>query len=130
MRHSVNFQRPFAQAAFTLIEIMVALAIIAITMGAVIENTTASASNAAYLRDKTVAGWVALNQISLVRARREWGTVSNKQGQSEMANREWLWKMKIEKTDDANMRRLTVDVYPADDDSQLLASMTGFLGKL
>ena len=116
--------------AFTLIEIMVALTIIAITLGAIIENTTATTQNARYLRDKTVAGWVAMNQIALMRARRQWTNLSNKQGRVEMAGQEWLWKMQIQKTEDPNMRRLTVDVMPADDDGRVLASMTGFLGKL
>lgn len=118
------------QSAFTLIEIMVALAIIAITLGAIIENTTASNRNAQYLRDKTIAGWVAMNQISLVRAKREWSNASTKKGSVEMAGRQWSWVLKIQKTDDANVRRLDIDVYPEDDDSQSLASMTGFLGRL
>jgi len=119
-----------SQSAFTLIEIMVALAIIALTMGAIIENTTASTRNALYLKEKTVASWIALNQISLVRAKRQWSNASSKQGVVEMANREWSWKLTIQKTDDANMRRLTVDVFAADDDGQVLASMTGFMARL
>ncbi len=118
------------QKAFTLIEIMVALAIIAITMGAIIENTTASNRNAQYLRDKTIASWVAMNQITLVRAKRQWTNVSNKKGQVEMAGREWLWKMQIIKTDDPQIRRLNVDVFLAEQDDQALASVTGFLGRL
>jgi len=121
---------PTGEKAFTLIEIMVALAIIALTMGAIIENTTASTRNALYLQEKTIATWIAMNQISLVRARREWTSVSNKKGEVEMANREWIWKMQILNTDDPNMRRLNVDVYLADNDSQALASMSGFLGQL
>ena len=121
---------PTSEKAFTLIEIMVALAIIALTMGAIIENTTASTRNALYLQEKTIATWIAMNQISLVRARREWTSVSNKKGEVEMANREWIWKMQILKTDDPNMRRLNVDVYLADNDTQALASMSGFLGQL
>lgn len=118
------------QRAFTLIEIMVAMAIIAITLGAIIENTTASNRNAQYLREKTVASWVAMNQLSLVRAKREWSNASSKKGVVEMAGRQWSWAMKIQKTDDANVRRLDIDVFLEEDDSQALASMTGFLGKL
>ncbi len=117
-------------AAFTLIEIMVALAIIALTMGAIIENTTASTRNAIYLRDKTIASWVALNQITLIRSKRQWTNKSNKHGTVEMAGREWLWKMKILKTDDAGMRRLTIDVFSVDDERQALVSMTGFMARL
>ena len=119
-----------SQHAFTLLEIMVAMAIIAITMGAIIENSTASNRNAQYLRDKTIAGWVAMNQIALMRARREWSSRSNKQGVEEMAGREWTWKMKILKTDDANLRRLEVSVFAEDDEQQALVTRTGFMGKL
>lgn len=114
---------------FTLIEIMVALAIITIALGAIIESTSASTSNAAYLREKTVASWVAMNQISLFRAKRQWGSTSNKTGTVDMAGAEWRWKMKITKTDDPNMRRLDVDVYLADGDSAL-ASLSGFMARL
>lgn len=119
-----------SEKAFTLIEIMVALAIIAITMGAIIENTTASTRNAQYLQDKTIASWVALNQIALVRARRQWSNASNKKGSVEMANQQWIWKMQIVKTSDINLRRLNIEVYSEDDDDQPLATMTSFLGRL
>ncbi len=122
--------RIFRKTAFTLLEVMVALAIIAITLGAIIENTTSSNRNAQYLRDKTVAGWVAMNQITLVRAKRQWSSVSNKHGNVEMAGQEWLWKMKILKTDNNDMRRLEVEVFSEQDEEVPLARVTGFLGKL
>lgn len=124
--------RASRQSAFTLLEIMVALTIIAITLGAIIENTTASNRNAQYLRDKTIASWIAMNQITLIRAKRQWTSKSNKQGDVEMANRVWRWEMRIQKTENVNMRRLEIDVYSAEDEdqNQPLASMTGFLGKL
>jgi len=118
------------QQAFTLIEIMVALAIIAISLGAIIENTTASSRNALYLRDKTVAGWVAMNEISRQRASRDWGNSTSRKGEVDMAGRTWLWKMAIKKTDNTNIRELLVDVYVEGQENQALASMTGYMAKL
>jgi general secretion pathway protein I len=118
------------QSAFTLIEIMVALAIIAITLGAIIENTTASNRNTQYLRDKTVASWVAMNEIARIRASREWGGSTSRKGEVEMAGRTWLWKMAIRNTDNVNVRELIVDVFIEDQESQALASMTGYMAKL
>jgi general secretion pathway protein I len=115
--------------AFTLIEIMVALAIITITLGAIIENTTAANLNAQYLRDKTVASWIAMNEISLMRAKREWSSASSKQGEVDMAGQQWQWKMNILKTDDENIRRLNVQVFKLDADKPVV-QMTGFMGKL
>ncbi len=118
------------RSGFTLIEIMVALAIITITLGAIIENTTAANVNAQYLRDKTVAGWIAMNQISLVRAKRQWGSASaSKQGEVEMAGQQWLWKLNFVQTDDENMRRLNVQVFKLDDEKPMV-TMSGFMGKL
>lgn len=119
-----------AQSAFTLLEVMVALSIIAITLGAIIENTTTTNQNAQYLRDKTIAGWVAQNQISLLRAKRSWTNKLNKQGRVEMAGREWLWKMKLQKTLNTEIRRVDVDVYNAEDETQSLARVTGFVARM
>ena len=52
---------------FTLIEVLVALAIVAIGMAAVLGTLTSSANTVVYLRDKTFANWVALNQIAQLR---------------------------------------------------------------
>lgn len=123
MKHSCN-------KGFTLIEIMVALAIITITLGAIIENTTAANINAQYLRDKTVAGWIAMNQISLVRAKRQWGSAgATKQGEVEMAGQQWQWKLSFIKTDDENIRRLDVQVFKLDEEKPLVM-MSGFMGNL
>jgi general secretion pathway protein I len=117
------------RSGFTLIEIMVALAIITITLGAIIENTTAANINAQYLRDKTVAGWIAMNQISLVRAKRQWSSASSKTGEVEMAGQQWEWKINFVKTDDANIRRLNVQIFKLDAEKPIV-TMSGFMGNL
>ncbi len=114
---------------FTLIEIMVALAIITIALGAIVENTTASNLNAQYLRDKTVAGWIAMNQLALVRAKHQWSSSSNKQGEVEMAGQQWQWKIDFIKTDDVNMKRLNVQVSRLDEEKPLV-TLSGFMGNL
>ena len=52
------------QRGFTLLEVMVALAILALTLGAMIQAGGASARNVAMLRDRTLASWVALNKVN------------------------------------------------------------------
>ena len=51
------------QRGFTLIEVLVALAIVTIGMAAVLEALTSSARATLYLRRKSFAEWVAINQI-------------------------------------------------------------------
>src|SRR6202035_693144 len=67
---------------FTLIEVLVALAIVAIGMAAVLGALTSSASTVLYMRDKTLAQWIALNHIAEERLKVQPGQVPQ-QGNSD-----------------------------------------------
>lgn len=115
--------------AFTLLEVMVALVVISVTMGAIITSAGSSASVASRLKEKTVANWVAQNQIALYRAKKIWTTSTTKRnGKVKMLDVEWQWEMKVDKTDDPLLRRIDVDVYLDDDD--IITRATGFIAKL
>ena len=49
---------------FTLLEVLVALAVIAIALASIIKAVGTGAANASYLRDKTFAHWVAANRLA------------------------------------------------------------------
>ena len=114
---------------FTLIEVMIALLVIALGVAAVINTTSESGWKSSQLRQKTLASWVAQNQIAEFRARRVWNNATRHSGEVEMAGATWEWELRITATDDPDLRRLDVDVYLADDE-QLKASLTGFVGRL
>jgi len=115
--------------AFTLLEVMVALVVISVTMGAIISSAGSSAAVASRLKEKTVANWVAQNKIALYRAKKIWTTsTSNQNGKVEMLDLEWHWQMKVDKTDDPLLRRIDVDVYLVKDD--IISRATGFVAKL
>ena len=135
-RHSdarrVATNQGFLSAArgFTLIEVMAALAIVTIGMLAVILAVTQTASNNAYLRDKAVAHWVAMNQLTQLRLQAQPPPTGDTSGETEMGGRRWHWTTRVSPTDVASMRRIDVGVRPAEDsdgDGQL-ASITGFYG--
>jgi general secretion pathway protein I len=114
---------------FTLIEVMVALAIVAIGMVAVIQAVGQTASNAAYLRDKTVAHWIAMNQLTLMRLGLAPAAEGKSSGDVEMADQRWKWSAEVTQTPVASMKRIDVAVRYADapDDSQLTI-VSGFIG--
>ncbi|HVS77205.1 MAG TPA: type II secretion system minor pseudopilin GspI [Steroidobacteraceae bacterium] len=125
---------PTRARGFTLIEVLVALAIVAIGMAAVLEALTSSANTAMYLQDKTFAEWVAFNRIETVRL-----TSSNpppdgdSNGTVDYAGRSWEWRQKVSDLEQApGVRRIVVDVRPAGskagDDRGWYASATGFAG--
>ena len=84
------------QAAFTLIEVLAALLVLSIAMIAWQLRMSQNLDSASYLRDKTVASWVALNQLELLRiARRRSGAapVTGMQGSVSMAGATWYWAL-------------------------------------
>jgi general secretion pathway protein I len=114
---------------FTLLEVMIALLVITLGMGAVINTTSESGWKSAQLRQKTIATWVAQNQITKYRANRIWGDANSQSGKVEMANVDWTWEMKISATDDPSLRRLDVEVFIEGEDG-LKASLTGFIANI
>lgn len=127
--------RAIAQAArrhacgFTLIEVLAALVIVALGMMAIIQAVSQTASNSTYLRDKTVAHWVAMNRLTEVRLQPSPPSIDESSGEVEMAGRTWRWTMEVTQTPVETMRRIDIRVRPeeADEDSSM-AAITGFYG--
>jgi general secretion pathway protein I len=114
---------------FTLIEVLAALVIVALGMLGVIEAVTQSARNGTYLREKTLAHWIALNVITEKRLQPEPPPVTESSGDVEFAGQRWRWSMQVTQTQVASLRRMDVSVRPADaPDSSALATVTGFYG--
>ena len=118
-----------AFAAFTLLEVMIALLVIAIGLGAVINTTSETRWKAGILKEKTIASWIAQNEIARYRAKRTWSNRSNRKGTASMAGADWEWNMRISATDDPSLRRIDIDVFLRGEDD-VKASMTGFIAKL
>ena len=116
-------------AGFTLIEIMVALAILAIAVAAVVATVSGHVSNAAYLRDRTLAHWVAMNKVAELQVDGDWPATGTQDGESLMADREWSWRVKVSATDDDDVRRLDVNVFADKEHKDSLASMVAYVGR-
>lgn len=115
------------QAGFTLLEVMVALAVLAIAMGAIIGIATQSVNTVGQLRDQTFAGWVALNKINeLMLSPDSWPNEGGRQGSVELANHTWRWEAKFQKTDDADLARLDMTIRRGDANGPALTTLTAF----
>jgi general secretion pathway protein I len=119
-----------ASRGFTLIEVLVALAIVAIGMAAVLETLTSSANTTMYLQDKTFANWVALNRIETVRLSNSVPQPGTSNDNITFAGQNWEWQQTVTTTQIPGMVEIEVDVKPADstagDDRGWYASATGF----
>ena len=119
----------YTAAGFTLLEVLIALAVLALSMGAVIKATSDYTNNQSYLRDRTMAMWVARNVLVQFQVDKEWPKVGERKGTQEMGNREWRWLAVTSQTDEDELRRLDVEVFPIDseDDELPLSVLSGFL---
>jgi general secretion pathway protein I len=117
-------------SGFTLIEVLIALLIVATALGTATKVMLGAANNGAALADQTAAQWVGLNQLSTLKLRRQW-PVRSESGQEEMMQRTWIWEQRAETTEDDNLLRVTIDVrLEGADDENLSGSVTGFVAKL
>jgi general secretion pathway protein I len=118
------------QRGFTLLEVIVALTVLAITLGSIIKATGDYTANQAYLRDRTLANWVARNVLAEFQLDSAWPEVGERKGTVEMGRMEWDWLARISQTEEADLRRLDVEVRPLDaDDTDPLVILSGFLWK-
>jgi general secretion pathway protein I len=114
---------------FTLIEVLVALAIAALGLAAVLAVVTNGARNASAIRERTLAGYIALNAITTVRLQSTLPPVDRTTGDLDYAGASWKWTQTVTQTDVPGIRRIDVRVRlasDAEDDSR--ASVTGFAG--
>jgi len=120
------------QRGFTLVEVLVALAIVAIGMAAVLGALTSSANTSAYMRDKTFAQWVALNQIAMLRLSGQQTATGNSDGDTDFAGRKWHWRREVTALQIPGVVRIDVKVRPAevkgDDDTGWFTTVTGLQG--
>ena len=117
------------QRGFTLIEVVVALIVVSLGMLAVIETVGGTARNSSYLRDKTIAHWVAMNKLTEVRLLPNAPGIDKSSDEVKMAGREWRWTMEVKQTPIETIRRIDISVRPAEaPEKSSMASVSGFFG--
>ena len=129
MSHRPPRPRPPARG-FTLVEVLVALMIVAMGLAALMVAVSGTARTSGYLRDKTLAQWMALNRLSEVRLNLTKFGPNTDTGEIYFANRTWHYDTRYYDTSIATMKRVVVRVYAGDAKTKgnPVAESTGFLG--
>jgi general secretion pathway protein I len=115
---------------FTLVEVLVALMVVAIGLAALMITVSSTARTSGYLRDKTLAEWIALNRLTEVRLNLAKSGQNTDTGEIDYANRSWHYDTRYFDTSFATMKRVVVRVYAgnAKTKGNPVAESTGFLG--
>ena len=117
------------QRAFTLIEVVVAMAILGIGMLAVFKTIGDTVHNVSELRDRSFAEWVADNRLTEIRISGEMPSVDETEGEIEFAGRQWHWLTKVSQTQVEGLRRIDVSVRRDEDpQNSSLVTLSGFVG--
>ena len=112
---------------FTLVEVLVALAIIAIALLAALRVAGAGTSSVGELRARLLAGWVAENVLAEQRARGEWPPPGILKGSQRQGGLEFAWREEVITTPNAAFRRVDIRVFAADGEAHSLAHLVGFV---
>ncbi len=129
-----------AARGFTLVEVLVALVVIALGLTALMLAVSSTANASGYLREKALAQMIAMNRIVEVRlnltrpataSATGYGTSSDT-GELDFANRHWHYDTRYFDTQIPSMQRVVVRVWPgkADSKSNPLGEYIGFTGKM
>ena len=117
-----------SRGGFTLIEVMVALTIVALSLTAIGASTNQMIDAANTMRERTYASWVAQNKITEMRLSEEDPEVRTTSGEVDFANVSWEWEAEVSETGIEDFYRVDVAVSLAGSD-YIVRTVTGFLGK-
>lgn len=115
------------QLGFTLIEVLVALLIVAIALGAGIKAAGALTYNAERLTLVSSAQWCAENQLTELRLTQQFPNIGETPFACEQLGRSYLGKLLVSPTPNPNFRR--VDASVSDDQGQPVLNLSTIMGK-
>jgi general secretion pathway protein I len=112
---------------FTLVEVLVALAIVSIALLAALRAAGQGTNAVGELRLRLLAGWVAENRVAEHRARGDWLPLGIARGAQKQGGVEFVWREEVIATPNPAFRRLDVFVSAPAEESRALARLTGFV---
>ena len=106
----------------TLIEVLVALAVVAITLATGLKAAGALTANAQRVVDVTAAQWCAENQLIALKLSRQFPGVGDSDFSCEQLGRRYRGEMRVRPTPNPNFRRVDAAVFLEDGRALLTVS--------
>jgi len=116
-----------SRRGFTLVEVLVALAIVSIALLAALRAAGQGTNSVGELRSRLLAGWVAENLLAEHRARADWLPPGIQRGKEREGGIDFDWREEVVATPNPAFRRIDVFVSAAAEESRTLAHLTGFV---
>ena len=114
--------------AFTLIEVLVALAILAVALAAGMRAVAQSADGATSLKMRTLALWVAQNRLAQAQLADPWPARGVADGDESQAGTRFAWRQTVSDTPNPAFRRIEIVVNEPGVPDYALARLVGYIG--
>ncbi len=122
-----NQRFPNSHLGFTLVEVLVALAVLAIALAAIMRTMAQSIDTTAALREHDVALWVAQNRLAEHKIRQDWPGADTTNGEAEMGGQKWFWREQVSTTPEPKIRRIEITTRRIADSKESSAKLVGYL---
>ena len=114
---------------FTLIEILVAVAILAIALAATTRAASLATDGALETRQRLLATWAAQNRVAELRARRLYPAVASTRLTTEQGGVALVIDETVTDTPNASIRRVELAVSEARDPGRVLGRLTAYVSQ-
>ena len=114
---------------FTLVEILVALAIVAVALAAGMRALAQAADGASTLKTRTLALWVAQNRLALAQLETPWPAIGTRSGDALQAGNALLWRETVTATPNPAFHKIDISVTQPQSPDYVVAHLVGYLGK-
>jgi len=112
-------RKHFPARGFTLIEMLVALAIVAIALSTISSSFVSLVSNSGTLKDRMLGRWIAENRLAQIHLETPWPGTGEREGSIEYAGLKWQWTEHVRASSDPDFRHIQVDVRRTDEPDDL-----------
>ncbi len=98
-------------SGFTLIEVLLALTVIAIALTALLKAIAQNIDNTHRIKEKTISHWVAMQGVAMIQLNLLRTSQSQESTQATtMLGQKWYWRAKISQTPIKRMQQITISV--------------------
>ncbi len=127
-------RRPHARhrcgcGGFTLLEILAALGIAAVGIGAVVQAMGTNVSVTRQTEERLLATWVASNRLAEIRLSRMWPAARESQQEVILGGRSWQVREQVSATADPDIRRVDIGVHVDAETDHASATLFGYIAR-
>lgn len=115
--------------AFTLVEILVALALVAVALAAGMRALAQAADGAGTLKVRTLALWVAQDRLAQAQLTEPWPPLGERNGSAVQAGSAFVWRESVGTTPNPAFRKVEIVVAEPQAPDYVLARLAGYVGR-